>query len=84
MGGRLSEAEAMSVKSRTKLIREGDYVAEIDIEVVPCDDDVGWAPYLRVADAVLLDSVRGALRRGDVAAATRSARIYRLDPVSTP
>lgn len=63
----------------TKLIRERDYVAEIDIEL--SDDPRDWEPCLSLEDARKLDQVRSALREGDVAAAQRLARIYRLTPV---
>jgi hypothetical protein len=41
----------------------------------------GWAPYLSVADARRLDDAREALKRGDIAAAARLGRVYRLEPV---
>lgn len=63
-----------------KLVREGDYVAEVDVELV--ETDTGWSPYLSLDDAYRLDDVREALRRGDVKAASRSARVYTLTPVS--
>jgi len=44
------------------------------------DDD--WSPYLSVEDAYKLDDVREALRRGDVQAANRHARIFTLTPVA--
>jgi hypothetical protein len=67
-------------RSHTKLVQEGDYVAEVDVELV--DNDTGWSPYLSLEDAYKLDDVRDALRRGDLAAASRLARIYTLTPVA--
>lgn len=68
-------------KSRqTKLIQEGQYVAEVDIELI--DSDEGWSPYLSLEDAQKLDEVRDALRREDLATASRKARIYTLTPVA--
>jgi hypothetical protein len=55
-------------------------VAEVDVETIFTDD--GWSPYLSVEDAYKLDDVRGALRRGDLKAATQIARVYSLTPVA--
>jgi hypothetical protein len=63
-----------------KLIHEGQYVAEVDIELI--DTDEGWSPYLSLDDAQKLDDVRNALRRGDLKAATRVACVYTLKPVA--
>jgi len=63
----------------TKLIREGDYVIELDVELSDSPD--GWGPYLSLTDAERLDEARAALRQGDLAAATRLGRVYRLTPV---
>jgi len=63
----------------TKLVRENDLVAEVTVERIESDDP--WAPYLSVEDARKLDSVRLALRHGDVVAARRYGPVYRLTPV---
>jgi hypothetical protein len=73
----------MTTRKHTKLVREGDYVAEVDVELVDDDQpDTGWGPYLNSGDALKLDDVRRALRGGDVKAAAKLARVYRLTPVS--
>jgi hypothetical protein len=64
---------------RTKLIHEGRYAAEIPVDLI--EDESGWSPYLSVEDALKLDAVRDALRRGDVAVAARHGRIFELVPV---
>jgi len=56
-------------------------VAEVDVDLVEADG--GWSPYLSLDDAYRLDDVREALRRGDLKAASRLARVYTLTPVST-
>ena len=66
-------------KVRTKLVHEGDYAAEVDVEII--DADEGWAPYLSLDDAYELDDVREALRAGDLQKAQRIARVFRLTPV---
>ncbi len=63
-----------------KLLHEGDYAAEVDVELIDSED--GWAPYLSLADAEKLDDVRVSLRRGDIKSASRLGRVYRLMPVS--
>lgn len=63
----------------TKLIHEGEYAAEVDVELIEADQ--GWAPYLSVADARKLDAVRDLLRSGDLDSAREQARIFRMVPV---
>lgn len=70
----------MIARHRTKWIRSGEYVAEVDIDLI--DADTGWSPYLSLDDAFKLDDVREALRRGDVKAASRWARVFTLTPVA--
>ena len=70
----------MSRRLHTKLVREGTYAAEVDVELI--DADGGWAPYLSLADARRLDEVREALRRGDIGVASRLGRVFSLTPLS--
>ena len=70
----------MSVRATTKLVREGDLVAEVQLELL--DAAGGWPPYLSLEDAYKLDEVRDALRARDIPRASRlAARVYRLTPV---
>ena len=69
----------MSKRRHTKLVREGQYAAEVDVELIETDD--GWAPYLSVDDAHKLDAVREALRRGDIQAASQHGRVFSLTPL---
>jgi len=69
----------MKTKAKTKLVHEGDFVAEVPVELIETDD--GWSPYLSVDDAKKLDEVREALRRGDLKSAAKLGRIFRLTPV---
>jgi hypothetical protein len=66
----------------TKLIHEGRYVAEVEVELIITAE--GWSPYLSLEDAYKLDDVREALRRSDIAGASKLARVYTLTPVSLP
>lgn len=70
----------MNTRRHTKLVREGQYAAEVTVELI--DEGNGWAPYLSLDDARKLDDVREALRRGDVQAASGLGRVFSLTPVS--
>jgi hypothetical protein len=65
---------------RTKLIHEGRYAAEVPVDLI--EDESGWSPYLSVQDALKLDAVRDALRRGDVTVAVQYGRVFELVPVT--
>ena len=71
----------MTKRYRTKLVREGQYAAEVKVELI--DDDSGWAPYLSLKEARKLDNVREALRQGNVNKASRYAQVFRLTPITT-
>ena len=62
-----------------KLIHEGKYAAEVPIELI--EDDTAWSPYLSPEDVRKLDTVRLALRRGDVVEAAEYGRVFELTPV---
>jgi hypothetical protein len=70
----------MKKRRRTKFVHEGQYVAEVDVELI--DMNKGWSPYLSLDDAYKLDDIRNALRRGDVKSAARDARIFTLTPIA--
>jgi len=70
----------MKTRQYTKLVHEGEYVAEVEVDLI--ETDSGWSPYLSLDDAFKLDDVREALSRGDVKAAARQARIFTLTPVA--
>jgi len=70
----------MTKRRHTKLIREGQYAAEVEVELIETAD--GWSPSLSLDDAYKLDEVRQALRRGDIQAASRLARVFSLTLIS--
>ena len=70
----------MKTRHRNKLIHEGQYVAEVDVELIETDDE--WSPYLSLEEASKLDDVREALRRGDLKKASRYGRVYTLTPLA--
>jgi hypothetical protein len=52
----------------------------VPIELI--EDDTAWSPYLSADYALKLDTVRLALRRGDIAEAARHGRVFELTPVA--
>jgi hypothetical protein len=67
-------------RRKTKFIHEGKYAVEVMIESIEYDP-ARW-PYLSPEDARKLDTVRLALRRGDLAEATKHGRVFELTPVA--
>jgi hypothetical protein len=71
----------MSTKrASTELIREGNYVAEIAIELMYSDES--WSPTMSLDDAKKLEAAHLALRRGDITEASKYGRVFELTPVS--
>lgn len=70
----------MKKQPRTKLIHEGGYLAEVNVELLVTDNE--WSPYLSVEDAYKLDDVREALKNGDTARAARYGRVFSLTPIA--
>jgi hypothetical protein len=80
MGAGLAEEKEMSRKPYTKIVHEGDYMAQVDVELIYTEE--GWSPYLSLEDAYKLDDVREALKQGDLEAAAKLGRVYRLTRVA--
>ena len=72
--------EVKQVRRQKEFVHVGDYVAEVDIDVIYTDDE--WSPYISLEDARRLDEVREALRAGDLKRAVTMARVYKLVPVA--
>jgi hypothetical protein len=70
----------MEKRHHTKVILEGKFAAEIDVELV--EDEAGWSPYLSIEDAAKLDDIRDALKRGDIKKASKYGRVFNLTPVA--
>ena len=71
----------MNTRKHTKFVHEGNYAAEVEIEIIDSED--GWAPYISLDDALKLDRVRETLKSGDVATAGKYAKkVYALSTVS--
>ena len=71
----------MTKKRQVKLVHEGDYIAQVEVELIYTDE--GWSPYLSLDDAQKLDEVRLALRQGNLEIATQLARVHKLMPIAT-
>jgi len=76
----LGEAE-MSSKS-VELVREGDFLAEVEVELRYDAGD--WSPACSIDDALRLEGARKALKIGDVASASKFGRVFELRPVLPP
>jgi hypothetical protein len=70
----------MTRRSHVKFIHEGQYVAEVKVNLIVSDDS--WSPFLSLEDAYRLDDVREALRRGDIETASHIGKIYALKPIA--
>ena len=70
----------MSTRRYKKFVHEGEYVAEVEVELIESQES--WTPYISLEDAYKLDDVRKALRRKDLKAASRLAQIYSLKPIT--
>ena len=57
MGQDVAEEADMNTKSVTRLVREGPFVAEVDVTLVEASG--AWAPYLALEDAYKLDNMPG-------------------------
>jgi hypothetical protein len=64
----------------TQMVDEGKYMADVSIELI--EDETGWSPHVSEVDVSKLDRVRLALRRGDIVAAAREAKVFELTPVA--
>ena len=70
----------MTTRRQTKLVHEGQFVAQVEVDLI--ETDSGWSPCLSLEDAYKLDDVREALRRGDIKSASRRAQVFVLTPVA--
>jgi hypothetical protein len=70
----------MTKRPHTKIVHEGNFATEVDIELIYTEG--GWSPYLSLDDAQKLDDVRSALRHGDLRIASELARVFKLTPVA--
>ncbi len=67
-------------KVRKRLVQEGEYMVEVEITLI--EEEGGWSPYVSLEDAYKLDDVREALRSGDIEAASKIGKVFKLTPVA--
>lgn len=70
----------MHTRNTTKLVHVGDYVVEVQVQLI--FDETEWAPYLTLEDANKLDAARQALAREDLEEAQQLGRLFKLTPVT--
>ena len=70
----------MRKRRRTKLVHEGQYIAEVEVELIEAADE--WSPCISLEDAYKLDDVRESLRQENVKAASQHGKVYTLTPVA--
>ena len=70
----------MTKRHHTKIVREGNYLAEVDIELLETGE--GWSPYLSLEDARKLDRIREAIRQGDINTASKLSKEFQLKPIA--
>lgn len=68
-------------KKQIKSVREGNYLAEVDVELIVSDES--WSSYLSPKDATKLDTVREALKNEDIKRASEMAKVYFLKSVAS-
>jgi hypothetical protein len=74
------ETQDAMTRTQVELVREGKYAAEVSVELI--EEEGGWSPYLSLNDARKLESIRMALRRGDIGEASKYGRVFELMPIS--
>lgn len=67
-------------QTKTQLIHEGRYAAEVEVKII--NDDSPWLPIVAKEDVFKTDRVRLALRRGDIVAAAKEAKVFEMLPLA--
>lgn len=73
----------MRVSKETQLVREGDLVVCVDIEVTH-DDENPWGPTHTPTDVEKLVAARRALKANDLESASKFGSLFRLSPIDHP
>lgn len=68
------------IRKSTKLIHEGGYAAEVEIELEYTEES--WSPTMSGDDARKLERVMLALRRGDTGEASKYGKVFELTPIA--
>ena len=67
-------------QTKTQFIQEGRYAAEVEVEII--NGDSPWSPVVAKEDVFKTDRVRLALRRVDIAAAAKEAKVFEMMPLA--
>ena len=70
----------MNTQKKVKYIHEGNFVAEVEVNIIL--DDNQWAPYLSLDDAYMLDDIRDALRKKDFQSIPKNVKVYKMHPIA--
>ena len=70
----------MPNRKHTKLVHEGKYAAEVEVEII--ENGEGWSPYLSLEDALKLDKMRKYLKENNIKEAKKLGKVYLLKPVA--
>ena len=62
------------------MIYEGRYAAEVEITLI--DVETQWGPIVAKEDVFKTERVRLTLRRGDIKAAAKEAKVFELLPLA--
>jgi len=76
----ITQGEKMQNRKHVKLVHEGRYVAEVELEII--DSENAWSPYISLDDALKLDTIRELLREDNIAEAKKLGKVYLLKPVA--
>ena len=77
---RFHEARDTMKRRAVEFVHSDKYAAEVQVELI--EDEGDWTPRLSLDGAKKLESVRLALKRGDVAEAAKLGKVFELLPVS--
>jgi len=68
------------LKPAIEYVHEGRMVVEVDVILIETDSD--WSPYLSADDVRKVQAAAQALKRGDIATASKFGRVYEMKPVA--
>ncbi|MTI87387.1 MAG: hypothetical protein FH748_05400 [Balneolaceae bacterium] len=67
------------MKKKTKYIHSGNYVAEVEVDLITTEGE--WSPYLSLKEAKKLDNVREALSNKNLKEASKYGKVYKMEPI---
>ena len=70
----------LNKRQQTKFLHEGNYVAQVEIELV--DSNTGWSPTMSLDTAYRLDDIRLALLQCDIKTASKYATVFEMKQIA--